>query len=268
MHDIQDTQLRDGLHKHSRDDGKVFCNVVGDGEGGQAAAGNQELFANFDNLQNLGGIGIQIHHVRSLFCGSGAAVHGKPHIRLSQCRSIICAVAGHGHDLAFCLFFLDDIDFVLWLALGDKAVHTGFFGNGRRCQRIIASTHDGLDADGTQTFKPFHHTRLYRILQIDDAKNAAVLANRQRRAAQTGNFVHLFVKIFGDLTAQALHILFNGVSGALPDFKPIWQIHTAHPGLGRKLDKSGAFGFRTVVAQTTCQLQSGFSFRRLIVQAG
>ena len=39
IHDIQHTQFRNGRHEHSRDNGKVLGNIVGDGERGQGPAG-------------------------------------------------------------------------------------------------------------------------------------------------------------------------------------------------------------------------------------
>ena len=115
---------------------------------------------------------------------------------------MVNSVTGHGNDLALSLFLLDDSDLILRLAFRHKAIHTGFPGNGRGGKRVITGAHDRLDADGTQPLKALLHSRLDGILQVDDTQNLVVLTNRQRGAAQAGNFGNLFPQVRGYLATQ------------------------------------------------------------------
>ncbi|CAN3963334.1 2-oxoglutarate ferredoxin oxidoreductase subunit beta, partial [Dysosmobacter welbionis] len=133
-HDVQHVQLRNSQLEHGRDDGEVLGHVVRDGEGGQGAAGDQQLLADLHHFQDLGGVGIQVHHVGRFLGGSGAGVHGQAHVGLCQGGGVVGSVAGHGDDLALGLLLLDQGDLVLRLALCHKAVHAGFLGDGGRGQ--------------------------------------------------------------------------------------------------------------------------------------
>src|SRR5699024_10831538 len=113
VHDVEHLQLGNGRHKHGGNNGEILGDIVGDGEGGQRAAGDQQLFADLHHFQDLGGVAVQIHHVGRFLGGGGAGVHGQAHVCLGQGRGVVGAVAGHGHDLAFRLLLLDDPDLCL-----------------------------------------------------------------------------------------------------------------------------------------------------------
>ena len=93
--------------EHGRHDGEILGHVVGDGESGQRAAGHQQLLADFDDLDQLGGIAVEIDHIAGLFGGLGAGVHGHADVGLGQGGSVVGAVAHHGHQLAGGLLLTD-----------------------------------------------------------------------------------------------------------------------------------------------------------------
>ncbi len=87
--------------KHRGDDGEIFRDVVGDGKGGECAAGHQQLLADLDDLDELGRVGVEVDHVARFFRGLGAGVHGHADIGLGERGSVIGTVAGHRDQLAF-----------------------------------------------------------------------------------------------------------------------------------------------------------------------
>ena len=108
--------------EHRRNDGEVFGHVVGDGEGGERAARHQQLLADLDDLDELGGIGVEIDHVAGFFGGLRAGVHGDADVGLGERGRVVGAVAGHGDQLAFGLFALDEVHLVFGLGLGEEVV--------------------------------------------------------------------------------------------------------------------------------------------------
>src|ERR1035437_8652852 len=61
-----DVERRDGgerRHEHGRDDGKILRNVVGDAERRQRTARDEELLPDFDDLNELRRIRVEVHHV-------------------------------------------------------------------------------------------------------------------------------------------------------------------------------------------------------------
>src|SRR6478735_3804191 len=53
-HDVQQVEAGEQRHEHRGDDRKVFRDVVGDRERGQRAAGDEQLLADLDDLDELG----------------------------------------------------------------------------------------------------------------------------------------------------------------------------------------------------------------------
>ena len=89
--------------EHRGDDGEVFGDVVGDGKGGERAAGHEELLADLDDFDELGGVGVEVDHVAGFLRGLRAGVHGDADVGLGEGRGIVGAVAGHGNELALAL---------------------------------------------------------------------------------------------------------------------------------------------------------------------
>ena len=122
LHDVQRLQRRIERDEHRRDDGEVLGHVVGDGEGGQRAAGDQHLLADLDDLDELGRVAVEVDHVAGLARGLGAGVHGDADVGLSQRRRVVGAVAAHGHQLALGLLLADQLQLVLGRRLGEEVV--------------------------------------------------------------------------------------------------------------------------------------------------
>ena len=62
-HDIQHTQGRICRGKRGRNNRKILRDIVGDTKGRERAARHEELFADFDDFDQFGGIGIQIDQI-------------------------------------------------------------------------------------------------------------------------------------------------------------------------------------------------------------
>ena len=268
MHDVQDTQLGNRRHKHGRNDCKILCNIVRNGEGGEGAAGDEQLLADLHHFQNFGGVRVQIHHVGGFLGCGGAGVHGQAHIGLGKGGGVVGAVAGHGNDFSLGLLFFDDANLVLGLALGNKTVHPGFLCNGGCGQGIVAGAHDGFDADGAQTLKTLCHAGLDGVFQVNNAQNLVVLAHDQGRAAQRRNFLYMGAQVSRDFSALRRNILLDGVRSALADPGAVGQVHAAHAGLGGELYKGRTGNLLAAVSQTASQFQRGFSLGGLVVKTG
>ena len=84
MHDIERARARIGGGEGRRNDGEVFGDVVRDAERGERSPGHQHLLAGLDDLDQLGGIGIEVDHVAGFLGGLGAGVHCHGHIGLGE----------------------------------------------------------------------------------------------------------------------------------------------------------------------------------------
>ena len=156
-------KLRKCRRKHGGNDREIFRHVVGDGKSGERAARDQQLFANFNDLNQLRWIGIEVHHVAGFFGGLRSGVHGDANIGLRQRGRIVGAVAGHGDEFPFGLLVLDQRHFVFGLGFGKKIVHAGLPRDGRGGQRIVASDHHGANAHRAQMIEAFAHSAFYDV---------------------------------------------------------------------------------------------------------
>ena len=86
-------------HQHRRDDGEVFRHVVGDAERRQRAARDEQLFPDFDDLEQLRRIGVEVDHVAGFLGGLGAGVHGHADVGLRERGRVVRAVADHRHQV-------------------------------------------------------------------------------------------------------------------------------------------------------------------------
>ena len=89
------------------------------------AARDQQLFADLDNLNELGGIGVEIDHVPGFFGGLRAGVHGHADVGLRQSRRVVRSIAGHGDELSLLLLALDECHLVFGLGFREKIVDSG-----------------------------------------------------------------------------------------------------------------------------------------------
>ena len=229
-----------GRHERRRNDGKVLGDVIGDAEGGQGTAGDQHLLADLDNLDQLGRIGIQIHHVAGFLGGLGAAVHRHGHIGLGQSRRVIGAVARHRHQPALGLMLSDQRKLGFWRGLGEEVVHPGLGRNGRGSEPIVSGDHDGADAHPAQLGKAGANAALDDVLQRDHPQQAIALRNRQRRAAVACHGVGHVTDGSRNRPAGTFDPLRHGIDRPLAQLA-IRQVHAAHARVRRKGNRLAIF---------------------------
>ena len=109
MHHVEHLQLRIGGDENGRQDGEIFGDIVGDRERRQRAASDQQLLADLDDFDELGGVAVEIDHVAGLARRLRAGLHGDADIGLRQSRRVVGAVAAHRHQPAIGLDLADII---------------------------------------------------------------------------------------------------------------------------------------------------------------
>ena len=153
VHDVQRRNRRERRHQHRRNDRKIFRHIVGDAEGRQATARNQHLLPDLDDVEQFGGIAVEIDHIASFARGLRAGIHRDTHIGLCERRCIVRPVTGHGDEMAVRLFLTDPFQFLFRRRLSHEIVHAGFGGDGRGSKRIIAGDHHRSDSHLAQCAK-------------------------------------------------------------------------------------------------------------------
>ena len=113
MHDVERRDGREGRHQHRGNDGEIFRHIVGDAERGQRTAGDQHLFPDLDDVDQLGRIAVEVDHVAGFARGLRAGVHRDAHVGLRERRRVVRAVAGHGDEMTLGLFLADAFQFLL-----------------------------------------------------------------------------------------------------------------------------------------------------------
>ena len=169
---------------------KYLRHVVGDAERGQRAAGDQQLLADLDDLDQLGRVAVEIDHVAGLARRLRAGLHGHAHIGLRQRRRVVGAVAAHGDQPALGLHLADVVELVLRRRLGEEVVHARLGRDRGGGHLVVAGDHDGADAHAPQRREALADAGLDDVLQLDHAQQPPVGAYRERRAAGAGDPVH------------------------------------------------------------------------------
>ena len=149
----------------------------------ERSAGDEQLLADSDDLNELGGIAVEVDHVPGFLRRHGAGVHGHAHVGLGQRRSVVGAVAGHRDEAALSLFLLDVLEFVFRCRLRQEVVDAGFLSDGRGGERIVTGDHYGADAHGPQRREPLLHPALHDVLQVNDAEHLLAICHGERSAA-------------------------------------------------------------------------------------
>ena len=189
-HDVDRRQSREGDDEHRRDDREILGDIVGDGEGRERAPSDQQLFADLDDLDQLGGVAVEVDHVARFARGLGAGLHGDADIGLGQSRGVVRSVAAHGHEAALGLFLADQAQLVLRRRLGEEVVDAGFGGDGGGGDWFVARDHHRPQAHAAQVGEALLHPRLDHVLEVDDAHQLEVLGDRQRRSAGARDAIH------------------------------------------------------------------------------
>ena len=172
-------------HEHRGQDGEVLRHVVGDAERGQRAAGHQQLLADLDDLDELGRVAVEVHHVAGFARRLRAGVHRHADIGLRQRRRVVGAVAGHGDELALrparrgC-----SRSFVSGVASARKS--------STPASAAMAAAVSGLSPVimtvrmpiGAEAREALLDAALDHVLQMDDAEHPRAVGHDQRRAAR------------------------------------------------------------------------------------
>ena len=88
---------------------------------------------------------------------------------------------------------------VLRRRLREEIVDAGLGGDRRRRHRIVAGDHHGADAHAAQLGEALADAALDDVLEVDDAEQAAVLGDGERRAAGLGDLVRDRLDLAGEL---------------------------------------------------------------------
>ena len=171
LHDVEGVQLREHALEHRRDDGEVLGDVVGDRERRQRAAGDQELLADLDDLDELRRVRVEVDHVPGFLGRLRAGVHGHADVGLGERGGVVGAVAGHGDEEPAGLLLLDQRHLVLGRGLGQEVVDAGLLGDGRRGERVVAGDHHRADAHAAQLGEPLADALLHDVLEVDHAED-------------------------------------------------------------------------------------------------
>ncbi len=234
-HDVERGELREDRDEDRRDDREVLGDVVGDRERRDRAPGDQELLPDRDDLEQLGGVGVEVDHVGRVLGRGRAAVHRHADVRLGEGRRVVGAVAGHRDQVALGLLGADEGDLVLRGGLRDEVVDAGLLGDRRRRPRVVAGDHHGLDAHAAEFGEPLDEAFLDGVLELDDAQDPALALEDQRRAAEVGDPVALL----DDLGRQAADLGFDRIDGALQDGRARRRPDTARARLRAERDVLG-----------------------------
>ena len=183
VHHVERIELRIGGRECRRDDREVLGNVVGDGECRQRSARDQQLLADFHDLDQLGRIRVEVDHVAGFLGSLGTGVHGYSHVGLRQRRRIVGAVAGHGHQPPAGLAVSDQRELGLRRGFREEVVHAGFGRDRGRRQLVVARDHHGADAHAAQLREALFDAAFDDVLQLDDAQHLGALGHDQRRGA-------------------------------------------------------------------------------------
>ena len=234
VHDVELVERRDHREEHRRDDGEVLRHVVRDRERGEGSAGDQQLLADLDDLDELGRVGVEVDHVPGLLGGLRAGVHGDADVGLGERGRVVGAVAGHGDEPPAGLLAADQRHLVLGRGFGEEVVDAGFVGDGRRGERVVAGDHHRADAHESQLVEALAHALLDDVLELDHAEHARTavvgVGDDQRRAALGRDAVRDGVHRLRDRATEVLHPAAHGVGGALADLSAV-DVDAAHARL-------------------------------------
>ena len=242
-HDVQRVQAGEHAGEHGRDDREVLRDVVGDRERGQRAAGDQQLLADLDDLDELGRVGVEVDHVAGLLRGRRAGVHRDADVGLGEGRGVVGAVAGHRDQPAALLLALDQRHLVLGRGLGEEVVDAGLLGDGPGGQRVVAGDHHGADAHPAHLVEPLAHALLDDVLEVDHARASRAAPPLTHSATTSGvpPAVEIAVDDAADLLGRVPAVVADPLhhrgGGALADLPAVVEVDPAHPGLRGERDE-------------------------------
>ena len=185
-------------------DREVLGDVVGDRERGQRAAGDQQLLADLDDLDQLRRVRVEVDHVARLARGLGAGVHRHADVRLGERRGVVGAVAGHRDQAAVGLLLLDQLELASGVASARKSSTPGLLGDLGGRQRLSPVIMTVRMPIARSWSKRWLIPSLIDVLEVDDAEHLAVARDGQRRAALAADAVELVLQLGRRLPALAV----------------------------------------------------------------
>ena len=220
------------------------------------------------DLDQFGGVRVEIHHIARLFRRLGTGVHRDRHVGLRQRRGVVGTVAGHRHQPTFRLILADQRQLGLRRRFGEKVVHSGFRGDSGGGQSVIAGDHHRFNPHFTQLGKTLFDAAFHDIFQRDNPQHPLAFGDHQRRRAKTRHFFNLLIDIGRKVAAVGLNVAADGIYGTFADH-PLVDVDAAHPGLGGKRHKGGMQRLEIALAQVKAlfgQHHDAAAFRRFIGQ--
>ena len=105
IHDVEVVQHAQAgeAGEHRGDDGEVLRHVVGDRERRERAAGDQQLLADLDDVDELRRVGVEVDHVPGFLRRLRAGVHRHADVGLRERGRVVGAVTGHRDEPAAAL---------------------------------------------------------------------------------------------------------------------------------------------------------------------
>ena len=188
-------------HQHRGNDREILRHVVRDAEGGQRAAGDQHLFPDLNDVEQLRRIAVEIDHVAGFARGLSAGVHCDADVGLRERGRVVRAVTGHGDQMAFGLFLADALQFFFRRRLGHEIVYTGFSGDGCGGQWIVAGDHHRSDSHLAQLRETFLDSAFDDVFQFDCSERHHVRRDDQRSAARREISSTVFATACGKIAA-------------------------------------------------------------------
>ena len=254
MHDVERGDGGEHADEHRRDDGEILGDVVRDAEGRERAAGDEELLADLDDLEQLRGVGIEVDHVAGLLGGLRAGVHGDADVGLGEGGRVVGPVAGHGDEVAGSLLLADAGELHLGRRLGEEIIHPGLGGDGGGGQGVVASDHDGADAHGAELGEALLDAALDDVLEKDDAERLGALGDDEGGAALAGDAVNGRGDRGRKGAALGLDPRLDAGGRALADdagglAAGGGEVDTAHAGLGGEGHEDGRGGGEVAAAE-------------------
>ena len=132
-----------------------------------------------------------------------------------------------------CLFFTNQGQFIFRSRLCQEVVHAGLFGDSFRRQAVVTGNHHCLDPHSPEAFKTIPQSSFDNVLQMDNAQNALLLCDHQRRPTGAAHNVHLFHDLRRKIFSRKRP---DRVRRTLPDL-PAVDIHATHTSLSREGDE-------------------------------
>ena len=186
-HDIQRRDLGKRSDEHRGNDGEIFRYVVGDAECRQRAAGDEELFPDFDDLDELGRIRVEIDHVAGFLRGLSSGIHRHADIGLRERGRVVGAVAGHRDEMSASCSLRMSASFCSGCGLGKEVVNARFLGNRRGSERVVASDHHRANAHRAESLETIREAAFDDVLELDRAEHFFLRCHDEWRAAHLGD---------------------------------------------------------------------------------